>query len=421
MKYIIGLIIFFFGGISAQSSKINPGKLISETIISDSMEIVQSGLENFLQNYVHLVQNKRVGLVTNPSGVDRNFNSTVDIFYQHPLIKLTTLFGVEHGIRGEISGGQKIPDFKDAITGLPVYSLYGSVKKPTAEMLQSVDVIIFDIQDVGVRGYTYISSLGMIIEAAAENNVQVIILDRPNPLGGVAVEGNILKKEYQSFVGYFEIPYRHAMTIGEIALMHNSQNKLDAKLTVIPLLNWQRSMFWDETKLPWIPTSPHVQHWHTTLFLPLTGIIGELHTVNIGVGYTAPFEYIGAPWINAHLLADSLNSLKLAGLHFSPAHYKPYYSSYKGEICHGVQIHITNKEIYRPFIAGLHILKTLMDLYPKQDLYSKNGRINTFNRVLGSSDVYGGLTTGKSVIQMQNQWQQDFDDFLIIRKKYLLY
>lgn len=386
-----------------------------------SPTVVISGLENFLSNFTHLVKNKRVGLVTNPSGIDRNFNSTIDIFFNHPGINLTTLFAVEHGIHGDAFAGQKVSDYKDPVTHLPIYSLYGSTKKPSPEMLKDIDALVFDIQDVGVRSYTYISSMGMILEACAENNVEIIILDRPNPLGGIIIEGNILEKKYQSHVGYFEIPYRHGMTMGEIALMYNSENKLKAHLTVIPLLNWQRAMFWDETGLPWFPTSPHVLHWETTLFMPISGIIGELQTVNIGVGYTAPFEFIAAPWIEAQQLANTLNSLNLNGLHFRPAHFTPYYSTYKTELCHGVQIHITNKKAFRPFIAGLHILKTLFELYPEQDMFGKPGRLKAFNQVLGSSSIYDGLKGGKSVEQIKVEWQTGIEGFLKIRQKYLLY
>lgn len=391
---------------------------VKKNVIKPATEVI-SGLENFLQNHLQLVHNKRVGLITNPSGIDRNYNSTADLFFELAEINLTTLFSVEHGIRGDADAGQKISDYKDPITDLPVYSLYGSKKKPTVEMLDSIDVLIFDIQDVGVRSYTYISSMGMIIEAAAENNVEIIILDRPNPLSGLIVEGNIA--EEFSMVSYYPIAYCHGMTVGEIALMYNSENNLNAELTIIPLLNWQRSMFWDETGLPWIPTSPHVPHWETTLFLPLTGVIGELLSLNIGVGYTAPFEYVGAPWINAHVLADSLNSLKLPGLYFSPSHFKPYYSIHKGENCHGVQIHILDKHTFKPFIAGIYILKTLSDLYPDQDLFSEPGRLKSFNHVLGSSNIYNGLKSGKRVEEIEAEWQPGFKEFLETRQKYLLY
>lgn len=382
---------------------------------------VITGVENFLENYIYLVRGKRVGLVTNPSAIDRNFRLTTDLLSKNPNINLTTLFAVEHGIRGDASAGQTISDQNDPKTGLPVFSLYGKTKKPTKEMLQNIDVIIFDIQDVGVRSYTYISSMGMILEAAAENSIEMIILDRPNPLGGIEEEGNILKKEYKSHIGYYTIPYRHGMTIGEIARMYNTQDSIGAQLTIIPMLNWQRDMLWDQTGLPWIPTSPHIPHWQTALFLPMTGTIGELQVVSVGVGYTSPFELIGAPWINADTLADSLNNLNLPGLWFQPVHFKPCYARYKDESCHGMHIYITDAQLYKPFISGLYILQTLMHLYPDHNFFESKDRIKSFNLVMGGPEIYQGLISGKKVEQIEQDWQDDLNGFLMVRKKYLLY
>jgi len=235
------------------------------------------------------------------------------------------------------------------------------------------------------------------------------------------VEGNILDMDYKSYIGYYPIPYCHGMTIGEIANMYNSEKEIGAKLTVIPLLNWQRSMLWDETGLPWVPTSPHVPHWQTTLFLPMTGTIGELQSVNIGVGYTSPFEFIGAPWIDADTLADSLNSLNLAGLHFRPVHYKPFYSTYKDENSHGVQVYVTDGKSFKPFTAGLHIMATLMKLYPDHNIFENEKRIRTFHLVMGGTEIYEGLRSGKRIEQLEQEWQAELSEFLKIRQKYLLY
>jgi len=382
---------------------------------------VITGLENFLENYIHLVKDKRVGLVTNPSAINSIYQFSADLLFEHPQINLVALFGVEHGVRGDISAGYKIENYIDPKTAIPVYSLYGKIRKPTKEILQQIDVIIFDIQDVGVRTYTYISSMGNVMEAAAEHNVEMIILDRPNPLGGNLVDGNILKEEFKSYIGYYPIPYCHGMTVAEIAKMYNTESKIGAKLTVVPLKNWQREMIWQESSLPWVPTSPHVPHWQTTLFLPMTGTIGELQTVNIGVGYTSPFEFVGAPWIDADTLADSLNHLNLPGVHFRPVHYKPYYATFKGETCHGVQIYITNPKIFKPFTYGLHIMSMLIKLYPEQDIFKHENRINAFHRVMGGEEIFDGLTSGKSVEQIEQEWQPELNKFLKIRKKYLLY
>ncbi|MCB0306934.1 MAG: DUF1343 domain-containing protein, partial [Calditrichaeota bacterium] len=253
-------------------------------------KMVVLGVENFLRNHLNLVKGKKVGLITNPSGVDRYLNSTADEFFKHPDIDLTALFGPEHGIRGAIYAGEKISDEVDPHTKLPVFSLYGKHRKPTAEMLQNLDVLVVDIQDIGIRAYTFIYTMAKVMEAAAEFDKEVIVLDRPNPLGGIAIEGNLVQEGFFSFVGMYPIPYRHGMTIGELAKLFNREFKINCDLTVIPMLNWERNMFWDDTRLPWVPTSPHVPHWETTLFMSATGLFGELRTLSEGVGYTSPFE-----------------------------------------------------------------------------------------------------------------------------------
>ncbi len=383
--------------------------------------MVVLGVENFLLNHIELIKGKRVGLVTNPSGVDRNLKSSADLFFEHPDINLTSLFGPEHGIRGDIFAGHKISDQPDPKTGLPVYSLYGRNRKPTKEMLEDIDVIMFDIQDIGIRSYTFISTMGSVIEAAAEHDKEVIILDRPNPIDGIHVEGNIVHDGYFSFVGYFPIAYRHGMTVGEIANMHNEEKNLKAKLTVIPVQNWKREMLWKDTGLPWIPTSPHVPHWESSLFLATTGTFGELHVLSEGVGYTMPFEYVGAPWVKADEFADALNNLNLPGIIFRPVYFKPYYFRLKDENCEGVQLHITDYYKLNTFTTGLHIMKTSMALYPEHDLFANKNRISSFNRVMGSDAITTGLQNGKSVAELEKEWQQELNAFKILRKKYLLY
>jgi len=379
------------------------------------------GLENFLINHASLVKGKRVGLVTNPSGVNRNLKSSADLFFQHPDINLTALYGPEHGIRGDIFAGHKISDQHDPKTGLPVFSLYGKTRKPNKEMLNGIDVIIFDIQDIGIRSYTYISTMGAVIEAAAEHDKEIIILDRPNPLGGINVEGNIVQDGYFSFVGYFPIAYRHGMTIGEIANMHNIENNLKAKLTVIPIQNWKRKMLWGGTKLPWVPTSPHVPHWESALYLATTGTFGELHVLSEGVGYTMPFEYVGAPWIKAEEYAQALNNLNLSGIIFRPVYFKPYYFRLKDQNCQGVQLHITNYNKFDSFSTGLKIMQTTMSLYPEHDLFANKKRISSFNKVMGSDAITNGLKNGKTVTALEKDWTKELNAFKKLRKKYLLY
>ena len=380
------------------------------------------GVENFLASHLNLVKNKKVGLITNPSGVDSKLNSTADVFYKHPAVNLTALFGPEHGIRGAIYGGEKIGDEIDPHTKLPVYSLYGKDRrKPTPKMLENVDVLIVDIQDVGVRAYTYIYTMAKVMEAAAEFNKEVIVLDRPNPLGGLAIEGNLVHEGFFSFVGLYPIPYRHGMTIGELAKLFNTAYKINCKLTIIPLINWERNMYWEETGLPWVSTSPHVPHWETALFMSATGTFGELRTLSEGVGYTSPFELVGAPWIDGYELAAALNDLKLQGIIFRPLYYKPYYASFKGEACQGVQIHITDRNMFNSYTVGLHIMQTIMKLYPDQDIFANEKRIEMFGKVMGCDYIMEDIKAGVPVSEIQAKWQEELASFKKLRKMFLLY
>ncbi len=379
------------------------------------------GVENFLQNFKYLVKNKRVGLVTNPSGVDSKLNSTADLLHQDPEVNLTALFGPEHGIRGAIYAGEHVKDELDPHTGLPVFSLYGRHRKPTPEMLDKVDVILIDIQDIGIRAYTYIYTMALVMEAAAENNKQVIVLDRPNPLGGVKLEGNLLEKGFESFVGMYPIPYRHGMTIGELARYFNEEFNIHCDLQVIPLLGWQREMLWDQTGLLWVPTSPHVPHWQTVLYMGATGTIGELHTVSEGVGYTSPFELVGAPWIDGYSFAQALNKLNLPGVIFRPLYFKPYYASFKGQVCQGVQLHITDVHTFNSYQTGLYILQTILQLYPEHDPFQNEHRISMFKKVIGCDWIIKDLKAGKSVSQIAVKWQDDLNRFRKQREKYLMY
>ncbi len=239
--------------------------------------------------------------------------------------------------------------------------------------------------------------MAKVMEAATKFDKEVIVLDRPNPLGGVAVEGNLVQEGFFSFVGMYPIPYRHGMTIGELALLFNKAFNINCKLTVIPLLNWERDMFWEDTKLPWVPTSPHVPHWETTLFMSATGVYGELRTLSEGVGYTLPFEIMGAPWIDGHKLASELNKLKIAGVIFRPLYYKPYYASFKGEVCQGVQLHITDRSKFNSYVTGLHMIRTIIKLYPEHDVFANDERVKAFYKVTGCDYIMHDLKAGLPV------------------------
>jgi uncharacterized protein YbbC (DUF1343 family) len=379
------------------------------------------GSQNFLQNFLYLVQNKRVGLITNPSAVDRQLNTTADILYEHPKVNLTALYAPEHGIRGAVEGGATIEDNIDSFTGLPVFSLYGKNKKPTAQMLENIDILIFEIQDIGIRSYTYIYTMAKAMEAAAEFKKKIIIFDRPNPIGGIEVEGNLLEDAFFSFIGLYPIPYRHGMTIGELAQLFNEAYAIHCDLTVIPMQHYTREMLWPETGLIWVPTSPHVPHWRSIFYLAATGALGELHTLSEGVGYTSPFQLIGAPWIKSYPLAAALNQLRLPGIIFRPVAFKPYYARFKGKYCGGVQLHITDYLKFKPYVTGLHILQTIIDLYPEQNMFKNADRVSMFHKAVGTDKMMKALESKLPVNALERNWQLELENFKKMRKKYLIY
>ncbi len=412
--YIVGILLLF---LACQSKvQIKPPDLTPKP--AKQLKTIL-GNENFINNHLKLVENKRVGLITNPSGVTENLELTSDVFFSHPKINLVALFGPEHGIRGNEYGGDKVKDAIDEITKLPIYSLYK--RKPSEQIMNLVDIVVFDIQDIGVRSYTYIYTMAKAMEICAEFDVPFMVLDRPNPLGGIHIEGNILDTTFSSFVGMYPLPYLHGMTIGELAKYFNTEYNINCNLTVVPMINWEREMKFGDTGLRWIPTSPHVPEWQTVAYLAATGTLGELHTVSIGVGYTTPFKLIGAPWTDGNELSKYLNALNLCGVYFRPMYFKPFYSSFKGEMCHGVQLHITDFEAFNPYITGLHVMQQLIQLYPEQNLFKKPKRIKMFNKVMGTDKIKNDLKNNISVFEIEKSWQKDLNDFREKRKKYLLY
>ena len=399
-------------------------KTIESTDIMNNSEVPDKlilGDENLILNYLDRIRGFHVGLLTNSAGVNTKLESSIDVFYNHPQIDLVTLFSPEHGIRGAVYAGDPVNDAIDTQTGLKVYSLYGKNHQPSEKMLADLDIILIDLQDTGLRSYTYIYSMAEMMKAAAESGNRIIILDRPNPLGGIRVEGNILEKDFESFVGMYPIPYRYGMTIGELAQLFNTEFGIGCDLTVIPMLNWKRDMLWQDTGLQWVPTSPHMPDGFTPLFSCITGPIGELQTVSNGVGYTSPFELLGAPWIKAYELAESLNSLNLAGVYFRPVFYKPYYATFSGQNCQGVQIHLINPKECNLFITGLYIMQTLIKLYPEQNIFANRDRLAMFNKVMGCDWILHDLQNNIPVSTIQNKWQDKIQKFISIRKQYLIY
>ncbi len=387
---------------------------------------VKTGLEILVKNKFEILKGKKVGLITNPTGVDRNLRSGVDIIFNTPGIKLVALYGPEHGVRGEFTAGETIGSTVDSSTGLPVFSLYGKTRKPTSEMLKGIDILVYDIQDIGSRSYTYISTLGLAMEAAAENNIPFVVLDRPNPLGGVRMEGPVTQPGYTSFVSQFPIPYIHGMTVGELARFLNEEgllkNGVRCQLEVVRMKGWKRKMGFEDTGLPWVPSSPNIPHAKSPLFYPATGIIGELSVVSIGVGYTLPFQLFATEWFNADSLANSMNSLRLAGVIFRLIHYKPYYSVSQGKIVHGVQIHFTNDQKASLSLIQFYLLQEAHKLWPGKDVFAgAKARFDMFDKVCGTDRVRLEFSKTFTVDSILDLWTNDIPAFRKKAEKYFLY
>ena len=386
---------------------------------------VKTGIEVLRDQNFKILEGKRVGLITNPTGVDRALKSTVDILFEAKNVKLVALFGPEHGVRGDAHAGDKVDNITDTKTGLPVYSLYGKTRKANPDMLKGIDVLVYDIQDIGCRSFTFISTMGLAMEVAAENNIEFIVLDRPNPLGGEKIEGNLAEEPFISFVSQFKIPYIYGQTCGELASMLNEEKMLKkkCKLTVVKMKGWHRNMTWEQTGLEWVIASPHIPNKNSSYFYPVTGILGELGYVSIGVGYTLPFQMIGAPWINAEKYAEALNQLHLAGLEFRPIYFKPFYSNFKDENCQGVQIHIMNYKKANLSEVQFYLMQELYKLYPDRAVFdhANKDRFNMFDKVSGSDQIRLRFAKNNSVADISEYWNKDVNSYRKISKKYYLY
>ena len=389
---------------------------------SQDLKKFKVGAEALLKDHKDLIKGKRVGLITNPTGVDQNLNSIVDLLFNDPDVDLTALYGPEHGVRGSAQAGAYVEYYIDERTKLPVYSLYGKTKKPTPEMLENIDVLLFDIHDVGTRFYTYIYTMAYAMEAAKENNIPFIVLDRPNPLGGHKVEGPVLETEYKSFVGNYEIPLRHGMTVGELAMLFNEEFNIGADLTVVEMDRWNRTMNYDDTPLEFVMPSPNMPTLDTAFVYPGAALI-EGTNVSEGRGTTKPFELIGAPFINSDDLSAKLNSLNLPGVKFRAASFTPTFSKHVGKLSHGIQIHITDQDSFEPIVTGLHIVKTIHDMYPEDfEFRAEDSRgISFFDLLTGNGWIREEIEAGTSVEDIQAMWQGDLNEFKQVREKYLLY
>lgn len=382
---------------------------------------VMTGIEVLRDANFELLKGKRVGLITNPTGVDRNLKSTVDILFEAPDVQLVALYGPEHGVRGDIPAGEKVENQVDAKTGLKVHSLYGKTRKPTPEMLQGIDVLVYDIQDIGCRSYTFISTMGLVMRAAKEQNKEVVILDRPNPLGGEKVEGSGVSQGYFSFVSQYDIPYIYGLTCGELANYLNQE--IGCKLTVVPMQGWKRNMRFEDTGLPWVPTSPQIPSVEAAICYPATGIIGEMGFLNIGVGYTLPFQVMTAPWVKSVELTEVLNAKQLPGVVFRPILYKPLFGDMQGQTVQGVQIFITDYDKARLSEIQFHVIEAMHSLYPSHVLFSAETekRNNMFDKVCGTNFIRENFSKQYKTDDILSYWRNNEQAFKEKSASFYLY
>ena len=377
---------------------------------------VELGVDRLMEN-PEILKGKRVGLITNPTGINAERTSIVDLFYQSDDFELTALYGPEHGVRGDAQAGSTVSSYIDDVTGLPVYSLYGATKKPTAEMLQDVDVLVFDIQDVGTRYYTYIYTMAYAMEAAAENGIPFVVLDRPNPQGGLRVDGPVLDPDYSSFIGLYPIPLKHGMTVGELARLFNTEYQIQADLEVVKMKGWKRSMMYEDTGLPFVMPSPNMPTTDTVNVYPATGLF-EGTNLSEGRGTTKPFQLIGAPYIKAHEYANELNGLDLPGVAFRAASFTPTFSKHAGKLTHGVEVYVTDPARFESTRTGIAMIQTAHDMYPDDFEFLANDFIT---KLTGNAYVKDMILEGAPLEDILTKIEDERDAFLPIRKEYLLY
>jgi uncharacterized protein YbbC (DUF1343 family) len=387
---------------------------------------IKTGLDQ-INDYSQLFKNKQIGIITNHTAYNSKGQYITDVFADLEYLKVTALFGPEHGLRGNAAAGDLIDSAEDVNQNIPIYSLYGEIRKPTPKMLNQVDLLVYDIQDIGARYFTYISTMALAMEAAAEQGIPFVVLDRPNPINGQQVEGNILEKEFSSFVGMYPIPVRHGMTVGELARMFNEEGWLTGgvkvELTVIPLKNWKRNLWYDQTGLNYIKPSPNLPTLLSATAYPGTCLL-EGSNVSEGRGTPMPFLLFGAPWIESSQLSRLLNELNLAGIKFSDTTFTPVSipgtaenPKYQDTLCPGIKVRITDREMFIPYRSGIFIVKTIHDLYPDHFGW----RTRHFDRLCGTDQIRLAIDSGTDIESLVNSWQKKLDEFKMLREKYLLY
>ena len=416
--------------------------MIALSCVTAHSQTIKLGSDVLRESNGGVLKGMRVGVVAHPASRDSRFVHIVQTLQSLPDVKLVALFGPEHGVYGDEYAGDQIGNRTDPRTGLPVYSLFGSTRKPTPEMLKNLDALVFDLQDIGARSYTYVSTMRACLEACAEQDKAFVVLDRPNPLGGERIEGGFVEPGYESFISHLPIPYVHGMTMGELAMLVRDKYAPDYdKLTVIKMQGWKRSMLWEDTGLKWVITSPHIPHAETCAYYVATGIVGELNTVSIGVGYTQPFELFGAPTINGEKLAGALNhawnrpadlyyheknqplttinrGFPPQGLTFRPVWFKPFYSRFKGEVCQGVQVYIDPKQ---KDVNLIEINYRLAQALGGDYIFGDGSRNKSFDKATGSDKPRQLIQQGKPLEPLFQDWRRQCEQFRKTRRKYLLY
>ena len=385
------------------------------------MNKVKLGLEVLMERHISDMKDKRVGLLTNQTGANTELVSTIRLFQNHPDIQLKALFAPEHGLKTNAKEGERFSDFVHSATGIPVFSLYGHSKKPTDAMMEQVDIIVFDMQDIGARYYTYIYTMAYMMEACARTGKKMYVLDRPNPIGGHIVEGNYIDGDFTSFVGLYPIPNRHGMTVGELALYFNKEFAIECDLVVVEMEGWKREHFFPDTGLPWIPPSPNTTSLDMMLLYPGSCLI-EGTNLSEGRGTTQPFEIVGAPFIDGEQLQDAVNALGLNDIRARALTFTPTYQKYVGELCEGIQIHITNRATFQPLNTFIHILAVIANMYPNEMRFLEYGSLKhpMLDLLAGNANLRMAFTHG-DVERFLVQCQRDTKDFMTKREPYLRY
>lgn len=393
---------------------------------------VKPGIEVLRDSGFELLKGQRVGLATNPSGVDSQLKSTIDILHEAPEVNLVALYGPEHGVRGDAYAGDKVSDFEDPKTGLPVFSLYGASRKPTPEMLEGIDVMVYDIQDVGVRSYTYISTLGLVMEACGAKGIKVVVLDRPNPLGGNKIEGCYVEQPYYSFVSQYKIPYVYGLTVGEFAKLINeeglnrgqkgNQEPAKCELIVVPMEGWTRDMIYEDTGLPWVLPSPNIPFKDTPMYYAAAGLCGELYGyLNIGIGYTLPFQVFGNTWVDPNKLQEKLESYNLPGVSFRTIYFKPFSGALAKQLVKGVQYFFTDYEKARITEMQFYVMQAITELYPDKKAFEIVNSVGLLDKVCGTDYVKKEFSKRYKVADILEYWRKDEESFRVLSQKYHLY